>query len=170
MLHKEQSYSTPVCMGGLTLVCCALEAMLLLHSQLLLAVALQRAQGQVGPRRLLRPRQELRVVYSAMRAIGGEDGLAHVSADLCSAERARSACSLLVLQRAHCPVPLLEPALHGSLASDHAVARSESGEAVGARAWLVREENRVLGIGTELRHAAGERGAAVDGVRQRPSR
>jgi hypothetical protein len=91
-----------------------------------------------------------------MRTIRGEDGRTHVSADLRWCERWWSARSLLLLQRLRCTVPSIVPVADDICASLHRVTTSESGEAVSGRAWSVLEEDRVLGVGAEVRHVPAE--------------
>ena len=74
------------CGGALTLSCCTLLGMLVLGSMLHLAVAAQCAQGQLDSSFGSDGWQQLCVADGAMSAVGGENGRANVSADLCSAE------------------------------------------------------------------------------------
>ena len=91
-----------------------------------------------------------------MRAVGGEDGSAYVSADLCSAQRSWSAAALPSLQGVRRAVPALMPPRDGGAAAGYAMARSERGEAVGSVVWSVLEEDVVLGLGAEVRHGCVE--------------
>jgi hypothetical protein len=65
-----------------------------------------------------------------MRTVGGEDGCSYMTTDFCLAEFARSARSLLLLQRARRTIPASEPSAKSALASCDTVAYSESSEAV----------------------------------------
>jgi hypothetical protein len=86
------------CVCALTLLCCSLLALSLLRSELLLAVTLQRPKGQLLACFLLHPREQLRIVHRFVRAVGAEDGGAHMLLHLSLAQRAWSARSCLVLQ------------------------------------------------------------------------
>ena len=87
-----------------------------------------------------------------MRAVGGKDGGAYVSADLCSAQRTWSAAALLPFQRGRRAIPARMPALHSSPATRNCVAGSERGEAASGVVWRVLEEDVMLGLGAEMRH------------------
>jgi hypothetical protein len=128
--------------------------MLVSRSELLLAVALQRTEGHLGACFLPHRWQQLGVVDGAMRAVGGKDGRTHVSADLCFAQHARSATALTLLQRARCAIPAAVPILQCAPSSLDGVTERECSEAVSARAWSVLEEDCVLGLCAEVRHAA----------------
>ena len=140
---------------ALTLVCCPLHASLLLRSQLLLAVVLQSPKGELLACRRLHARQQVGVVDSAMRAVGGEDRGAHVTADLCSAERACLAAACLALRSA--TVPSQPPAPHSLVSALNCVAARECGEAASGVVWSVLEEDVMLRLGTEVRHGGEER-------------
>jgi hypothetical protein len=93
--------------------------MLVSCSKLILAVALQRTEGNLGACFLPHCRQQVCVVYGAMRAVGGEDRGAHVSADLRFAQCTRLAAACLALQRGRAAVPPRMPAADHTLSSLH---------------------------------------------------
>jgi hypothetical protein len=92
-------------------------------------------------------------VNGAMRAVGGEDGGAHVSADLRLAECAWSARARLVLQRSRRAVPSLVPSADGLRSTCHCEAASESGELALTHTCAVVGEDAVLVLRSELAHA-----------------
>src|SRR5690554_6777147 len=92
----------------------------------------------------------------AMRAVGGEDGRADVTADLCCSECTHLAAAFLAFQRGRRAVPPLMPTLYCSRAASYSMAGSERGEAVSGRVWSVFEEDVVLGFGAEVRHCCVE--------------
>ncbi len=91
-----------------------------------------------------------------MLAVGGEDGRAYVSADLCSAQHAWSARARLFLQRGSRPVPSLMPHAQQSLSALHCVTSSKRGEAASVVVWSVLQEDVMLGLGAEVRHGCVE--------------
>jgi hypothetical protein len=135
--------------------------MLVSCSKLLLAVALQRTEGHIDACFLPHRWQQLGVVYCLVRAVGGEDGGAHVSADLCFAQYAWSARARVLLQRGSCAVPMAMPAADDPRPSLHCVASSESGEAASRVMRSILEEDVMLGLGAEVRHGCVESGLRV---------
>jgi hypothetical protein len=141
-----------VCCCALTLVCCPLLALFVSPTQLLLAVALQRAKGNLAACFLPHFWQQLRVVYGVMRAVGGEEGGAHVSADLRFAQHAWSARTRLLLQRGRRAVPALMPTRDCAAAPGHCVASGKCAEGASGIVWSVLEQDVMLGLGAEMRH------------------
>lgn len=82
------------CVCGLTLVCCSLACVLLFRLELHLAVATQSLDGYLRPCLLADSLQQVCVVNSTMRTVGGKDGRTNVSADLYSAQQALLAAAL----------------------------------------------------------------------------
>src|SRR4051812_35416728 len=91
-----------------------------------------------------------------MRAIGGEEGGADVTADLCSVEYTCLAAACFALQRGRGAIPALMPALHCSSAASDGVASSECREAVSGGVRSVLQEDVMLGLGAEMRHGCVE--------------
>jgi len=85
-----------------------------------------------------------------MGAVGGEDRGAHVSADLCCAERTWPAAACLALQRGRAAVPAFEPAAQYLTPAFDCMAASECGEAATGVVWSVLEEDLLLGLGAEV--------------------
>jgi hypothetical protein len=100
--------------------------------------------------------------------VGGEDGGAYVSADLCSAQRSWPAAALPSLQGARRAVPSLMPPRDGGAAAGDAMAGSECGEAACSVVWSVLEEDVVLAVRAGVRHGeALGRGEEWRRLRQR---
>jgi hypothetical protein len=95
-----------------------------------------------------------------MRTVGSQDGGAHVSADLCSAQHAWPAGTRLLLQRGRRAIPALMPALHCPRAAIDCMSSSECSEGASGVMWRVVEEDVVLGLGAEVRHGCVESGRA----------
>jgi hypothetical protein len=91
-----------------------------------------------------------------MRAVGGEDGGAYVTADLCSAEHTCLAAACLALQRDSAAVPPAMPLAHHLASALHCVATSKRGEAASGVMRSVLEEDVMLGVGAEMRHGCVE--------------
>lgn len=91
-----------------------------------------------------------------MRAVGSEDWGTHESADLCSAQRMRSARACSLLQRVGGAIPPLVPPLHCPRASCYSVAARECGEAASSVVRSILEEDVMLGLGAEVRHGCVE--------------
>lgn len=87
-----------------------------------------------------------------MRAVGGEDGSAYVSADLRSAEQWCLARACLPLQRESCAVPPRMPPLYRAPSSLDCVASGECCEAASGVVCSVLEEDVMLSFGAEVRH------------------
>lgn len=92
----------------------------------------------------------------AVRAVGGKERGAHVSADLCSAENTCFAAALLALQRRRRAVPLAMPLAHHLASALHSVATSERSEAADSVVWSILKEDVMLGLGAEMRHGSVE--------------
>ena len=97
-----------------------------------------------------------------MRAVGGEDGGAYVSADLRSAQHAWSPCAWLLLQRGRRAIPALMPARDGAAPACDCVAGSECSEAASSIMWGVLEEDVVLGFSVEVRHGCAASELQID--------
>jgi hypothetical protein len=110
-----------------------------------------------------------------MRTVGGEDGRAHVTADLCSAERACLATACLALQRGNAAVPPTMPLAHHLASALDCMAARERGKAASGVVWSVLKEDVVLGLGAEVWHGcvesepaevtAAERAGGLDGTK-----
>lgn len=139
-------------MHALTFLCGSLLAMLVARSELIVSVALQGSERQLLASRRVNLWQHVCVVDGTMRAVGGEDGRTHVSADLCWCEHARSARARKLLQRGRAAVPALVPAPHRALSTRDGVASSQCGEVVLTAVCAVLEEYVMLGLCAEVRH------------------
>ena len=91
-----------------------------------------------------------------MRAVGGEDGDTHVSADLCSAQHTCLAAACLALQRGRAAIPSLEPAAQDIASALHCMATGEGVEAASGIVWSILEEDVMLGFGAEMLHGRVE--------------
>jgi hypothetical protein len=141
------------CVHALTLLCGPLLAPRLPRSQLLLAVAAQRLNGQLLACFLLHRREQCRVVRRLVRAVGAEDRGTYMLLHLPLAQHAWSACSLLALQGLRRPIPALVPPLDHSCSALHSEAMSKRVEASTTLTCAVMSEDGVLMLGSVAEHA-----------------
>lgn len=92
-------------------------------------------------------------MHRLVRAVGAEDGRAHMLLHLPPAQHAWSAAALLRLQRLRCAVPSLMPPLDGARASLHSEATGECSEASAPHTGAVVREDGVLVLRSVGLHA-----------------
>jgi hypothetical protein len=97
-LHTRAASAHRACVCVLTLICCSLFATRRSSICFFLAVALQRAEGQLRASGCLHLWQKLRVAHSSGCAIAVADGGCNVTAYLRCTECTCPACALLALQ------------------------------------------------------------------------
>jgi hypothetical protein len=155
-LHTAAAITRDDCVYMLTLFCCSLLATRRASTCLFLAVALQRAEGQLSASGCLHLWQKLRVAHSTGCAIAVADGRCNVTAHLCCTECTCSACACLALQRGRSAIPLPMPAAHHLGSALHCMTTSKSSEAASSVMWSVLEEDVMLGFCIEMSHCCVE--------------